>query len=199
MEYLFICFAVIAGYLIGSINSALVIGGFYGTDIRKQGSGNAGATNAVRVLGKKLGILVFFGDFLKGIIACFVGHLLFKNQLYAGVFAVVGHIFPLYYGFKGGKGVSTILGVLLFLDWKIFLITGALMLILISVTKIVSLSTLTGLLVAFLMFAFLHKGEYILIIGVLLLVVISFIKHKENIKRLINGTENKFGSKKREE
>lgn len=196
MEFLFIILSVILGYLIGSINSALLIGGIKGIDIRTKGSGNAGATNAVRVLGKKTGILVFFGDFIKGIIACFIGWLLHKNQIYAGVFAVIGHVFPLYYGFKGGKGVSTILGTLLFLDWRIFLIAGAWMLLFIGITKIVSVSTLSGLVLATVLFGVFHKTEYELIIGVLVLTVLSFVKHRENIKRLLNGTENKFGKKK---
>lgn len=196
MEILFIALSAVLGYLIGSINSALVIGGVKGVDIRTKGSGNAGATNAVRVLGKKTGILVFFGDFLKGILACFVGFLLQKNQIYAGVFAVIGHVFPIYYGFKGGKGISTILGTLLFLDWKIFLITGVWMLLFIGITKIVSVSTLSGLLVALVLFAIFYWDNYALVLGVLVLVVLSFVKHRENIKRLLNGTENKFGKKK---
>lgn len=196
MKFLFVILSAVLGYLIGSINSALVIGGMKGVDIRKSGSGNAGATNAVRVLGKKTGILVFFGDFLKGVLACFIGWLIGKNQIYAGVFAVIGHVFPLYYGFKGGKGISTILGTLLFLDWRIFLISGAWMLIFIGITKIVSVSTLSGLLVAFILFAVLHMGDTALIVGVLVLVILSFVKHRENIKRLLNGTENKFGKKK---
>ena len=196
MKILFVILSAVLGYLIGSINSALVIGGMKGVDIRKSGSGNAGATNAVRVLGKKTGILVFFGDFLKGVLACFIGWLIGENQIYAGVFAVIGHVFPLYYGFKGGKGISTILGTLLFLDWRIFLISGAWMLIFIGITKIVSVSTLSGLLVAFILFAVLHMGDTALIVGVLVLVILSFVKHRENIKRLLNGTENKFGKKK---
>lgn len=196
MEFVFIILAIVCGYLIGSVNSALVIGGLKGIDIRTQGSGNAGATNAVRVLGKKTGILVFFGDFLKGVLACFIGYLLHKNQIYAGVFAVIGHVFPLYYGFKGGKGISTILGTLLFLDWRIFLISGAWMLIMIGITKIVSVSTLSGLLLALVLFAVMHYGNFVFIGGVLVLVVLSFIKHRTNIVRLLNGTENKFGKKK---
>ena len=198
MINIYLVLSALIGYLVGSINTALVIGKFKGIDIRQQGSGNAGATNAVRVLGKKTGIMVFFGDFIKGILACLIGYLLCKNPAVAGVFAVVGHVFPVYYGFKGGKGISTILGVLLFLDWRIFLISGVWMLLLIGVTKIVSLSTLSGLLVAFILFVLFHFGDWILIGGVLILVVLSFVKHKENIKRLLNGTENKFGKKKDE-
>ncbi len=195
MDYLYMAIAALGGYLLGSVNTALVIGSLSGVDIRTKGSGNAGATNAVRVLGKKIGVLVFLGDFIKGILACLIGWLLFQNQLIAGVFAVVGHVFPLYYGFKGGKGVSTVLGVLLFLDWKIFLVTGIVMLLLIGLTKIVSISTLTGLVVMCILFFVLHKGAFLLQGGVIILTFLIFITHRANIKRLLNGTENKFGKK----
>lgn len=196
MQYVYMILSLVLGYLLGSVNTALLIGRTMGVDIRTKGSGNAGATNATRVLGKKVGISVFLGDFLKGVLACFVGYLLFKNQMIAGVGAVLGHIFPLYYGFKGGKGVSTILGVILFADWRIFLITGILMLILIGITKIVSISTLSGLVVMSVCFVLMHKGDYVLICGAVLLTVLTFITHHANIKRLLNGTENKFGKKK---
>lgn len=198
MQILYTVISAVIGYLLGSVNTSLVIGSILGVDIRKQGSGNAGATNAVRVLGKKAGILVFLGDFLKGVIACFAGWLLFKNHIVSGIFAVIGHILPLYYGFKGGKGISTILGVLLFTDWRIFVIAGAWMLLMIYITKIVSVSTLSGLVVATIISCFLHKGEYAIVSGILLLTVITFITHRQNIRRLLNGTENKFGKKKDE-
>ncbi len=197
MGILFVIISAIIGYLIGSINTSLVIGSAMGVDIRKQGSGNAGATNAVRVLGKKVGVFVFFGDFLKGILACLIGWLIFKNHLVSGVFAVLGHVFPVYYNFKGGKGVSTVLGVLLFFDWKIFLICGLWMLIMIHLTKIVSISTLSGLVLATILGFVLHSGEYIAY-AILMLTIVIFITHRANIKRLLNGTENKFGKKKDE-
>lgn len=198
MQILYTVISALIGYLLGSVNTSLVMGSILGVDIRKQGSGNAGATNAVRVLGKKAGILVFLGDFLKGVIACFAGWLLFKNHIVSGIFAVLGHILPLYYGFKGGKGISTILGVLLFTDWRIFVIAGLWMLLMIYITKIVSVSTLSGLVLATIISAFLHKGEYAIILGILFLTVITFITHRQNIRRLLNGTENKFGKKKDE-
>ncbi len=189
--------SAIIGYLIGSINTSLVVGFAMGVDIRKQGSGNAGATNALRVLGKKVGVIVFLGDFLKGILACLVGWLIFKNHLISGIFAILGHVFPVYYNFKGGKGVSTVLGVLLFFDWKIFLICSAWMIIMIYLTKIVSISTLSGLIIATVLGFVLHNGELISY-AILMLTVVIFITHRANIKRLLNGTENKFGKKKDE-
>ena len=194
---MFVIISAVIGYLIGSINTALVIGSVMGVDIRNQGSGNAGATNAVRVLGKKVGIMVFFGDFLKGILACLIGWLIFKNHLISGVFAIIGHVFPLYYNFKGGKGVSTVLGVLLFFDWKIFLICGIWMLLMIYLTKIVSISTLSGLVLSTVLSFILHNGENISY-AILMLTIMIFITHRTNIKRILNGTENKFGKKKDE-
>lgn len=198
MQILYTIFSALIGYLLGSVNTSLVIGSVSGVDIRKQGSGNAGATNAVRVLGKKAGILVFLGDFLKGVLACFIGWFFFKNHIASGIFAVLGHILPLYYGFKGGKGISTVLGVLLFIDWRIFVIAGVWMLLMIYITKIVSVSTLSGLVLATIISAFLHSGEKTIILGILFLTVITFITHRQNIRRLLNGTENKFGKKKDE-
>ena len=192
--------SAVVAYLIGSLNGALVIGKIKGVDIRKQGSGNAGATNAVRILGKKTGYVVFLLDFIKGILACLVAKLIFSDvaACYAGVFVVLGHVFPIYYGFKGGKGISTIVGVIAVLDWRIFIFAAVWMIGMILITKIVSLSTLSGVLGVTVLFAVLHYGDWQLIGASAILTVITFVKHRENIKRLLNGTENKFGKKKQE-
>lgn len=200
MNILYTVLSVVIGYLLGSFNGALVIGKVKGVDIRTQGSGNAGATNAVRIMGKKTGYLVFLLDFLKGVIACLACKFLFGDlyAVYAGLFVVLGHVFPLYYGFRGGKGISTILGVILVWDWRIFLIAALWMGVMILVTKIVSISTLSGILLTTILFAVLHTEQWQLIIASAVLTIITFVKHRENIKRLLNGTENKFGKKKQE-
>ncbi len=199
MEWTYIVSAI-AAYLIGSLNGALVIGKIMGVDIRTKGSGNAGATNAVRILGKKTGYIVFLLDFIKGILAVLAAKLIFSDTdaSIAGLFVVLGHVYPVYFGFKGGKGISTIVGVIAVWDWRIFVFAAVWMIGMILITKIVSLSTLTGVLGVTVLFAVLHPGNWILIGASALLTVITFVKHRANIKRLLNGTENKFGKKKQE-
>ncbi|MBR3943308.1 MAG: glycerol-3-phosphate 1-O-acyltransferase PlsY [Clostridia bacterium] len=199
MEWTYVI-AAVAAYLIGSLNGALVIGKIMGVDIRTKGSGNAGATNAVRILGKKTGYIVFLLDFIKGILAVLAAKLIFdENEAsLAALFVVLGHVYPVYFGFKGGKGISTIVGVIAILDWRIFVFAAVWMIGMILITKIVSLSTLTGVLGVTILFAVLHWGNWILIAVSALLTVITFVKHRANIKRLLNGTENKFGKKKQE-
>ena len=199
MEWTYVI-AAIAAYLIGSLNGALVIGKVMGVDIRTKGSGNAGATNAVRILGKKTGYIVFLLDFIKGILAVLAAKLIFDETeaSLAALFVVLGHVYPVYFGFKGGKGISTIVGVIAILDWRIFIFAAVWMIGMILITKIVSLSTLSGVLGVTVLFAVLHWGDWVLIAVSALLTVITFVKHRANIKRLLNGTENKFGKKKQE-
>ena len=191
--------AVIAAYLIGSINNAIIICKFKNVDIKSVGSGNAGATNTVRALGKKYGIAVFFLDFLKGVISVLVGNF-FQVGFYCAIASVIGHVFPIYFGFKGGKGVSTAFGALALCDVRIALILGAVVLILILTVKIVSLSVLICyFLLPFLVLTLngfvVNEFFYISI----LLSLIIYFTHRENIKRLLSGTENKFGNKKNQE
>ena len=120
----------LVGYFIGSVNTSIIVSKVLGTDIRQHGSGNAGLTNTLRVLGAKAGILVILGDVLKGIIACYLGKYLlgalydFSNagMLFGGLGAILGHNFPIYFGFKGGKGILTTASIVAVIDIKIFLI-----------------------------------------------------------------------------
>ena len=200
MLYIKILAVVIAGYLIGSISSAILVGKFKGIDIRTKGSGNAGATNVTRVLGKKLGVVVFLIDFFKGVIACLVGFMVSHEVgVVCGFAAILGHNFPIYFGFRGGKGVSTSFGVILCLDWRIALILGTLELIMISTVKIVSVSSLTVFALLPVVTLILNMGTYYSnVIVTILLAILVFWRHRENISRLINGTENKFGQKRGE-
>ncbi|MBO5454546.1 MAG: glycerol-3-phosphate 1-O-acyltransferase PlsY [Clostridia bacterium] len=191
--------AVIISYLIGSLNNAIIICKFKNVDIKSVGSGNAGATNTVRALGKKYGIAVFLLDFFKGAVSAGIGFI-FGVEHFCAVASIVGHVFPVYFGFKGGKGVSTSYGALAVCDIRVAAILGILELILILTTKIVSLATLISFVllpvVVYLFNGF--KIDYLFITSVILCIMI-FFTHRTNIIRLINGTENKFGKKNKGE
>ncbi len=191
--------AVIIAYLIGSLNNAIIICKFKNVDIKSVGSGNAGATNTVRALGKKYGIAVFFLDFLKGVIAVLIGKY-FGVQHYCAVASVIGHVFPVYFGFRGGKGVSTSYGALALCDIRAAAILGILELILILTVKIVSLATLISfILLPVLVFVFSGFNINSMFVTSVILCVLIFFTHRTNIIRLINGTENKFGKKNKGE
>lgn len=192
----------LCGYLIGSIPFALVIGKvFYHTDVREHGSGNPGGTNAGRVLGKKAGLSVIILDAVKSLLIMVIFQFWNKEAaLYAGAFAAVGHCFPVFAGFKGGKAVATtfgfLLGVGLFISpqalLEIFVIPLAVFLILLRISKYVSLSAMVALVcAAILSFIFQARLDVSLLISILALFVIY--RHHENIDRLRKGTERKVG------
>ncbi len=194
----------VIGYLLGSISTSILVGKFIGKiDIREYGSGNAGATNTLRVLGKKAAVFVILGDALKGALSVLIAEILcvsFKvdNNLpmyLAGFFAVIGHNFPLYFGFKGGKGVLTSIVTILVLDLKIGLITLVFSLLIMIVTKYVSLGSCFGAVLIMILAPLLRRGDVYFIALCLILAVLVLVKHKSNIKRLLNGTESKLGSK----
>ncbi|MFD1848906.1 glycerol-3-phosphate 1-O-acyltransferase PlsY [Oceanobacillus bengalensis] len=190
MEY--VLFALIA-YLFGSIPSALLVGKIgYNIDIREQGSGNLGATNTFRVLGKKAGIIVTLSDILKGTVAVLLP-LLFDaevNRLVIGIFAVIGHTYPIFAKFKGGKAVATSGGIILGINPILFLIMVSTFLITLYITKYVSLSSMiTGVISVIISIFFKDVG---LIIVISLLTIFVFYRHRENIKRIRKGTEPKI-------
>lgn len=199
---------LITAYLLGSIPSAVWYGRiFFKIDIREHGSGNAGATNSLRTLGKKAGVIVLLLDFLKGYLAIQLATLLAPYQdivskewlqsIY-GVMAIIGHLYPIFAQFKGGKGVATALGVIAAVNpWATLVCVAAFILIVLA-TKYVSLGSLLAGVLFPIQLAVGLWGEspraYILFgFGVFLLLVIT---HRENIVRLASGTENKFGAKK---
>lgn len=187
--------SAVLAYLIGSINNAILICGAKGIDVKKVGSGNAGATNTVRALGKKYGVIVFILDFLKGVISCAVAKLIAGENFVAiaGIFAILGHIFPLYHGFKGGKGVSTTYGTLVMINFWAGLIVGLLHIILIKTTKIVSISTIISFVILpFAMLIFNPGNYYLNVIFTAIISIIVIAAHKDNIIRLIKGEENSF-------
>jgi acyl phosphate:glycerol-3-phosphate acyltransferase len=185
-------------YLIGSIPSGLIIGKvFYKTDIREHGSGNLGGTNTFRTLGVKAGLVVTLADILKGTLAAALPALLTTdmNPLLAGVFAVVGHTYPIFAGFRGGKAVATSGGVLLFCAPFMFITLLAAFFISLYITKYVSLSSIiagvTGVLYA-LISGFILEWDIPLLIVILLLASFVIYRHRANIKRIINKTEPKI-------
>ncbi len=196
----FIIFSVI-NYLIGSIPSGLIIGKvFYDTDIRDYGSGNMGATNAGRVLGAKSGYIVFIMDALKGMVPYLIESLIDPNvALYSVFFIAIGHCWPCFAQFKGGKGVATIAGIIIAISigsWKMLVfacvIPLALWLIIKVKTGLVSLGSLYAVLLSAVMSTFASDNVAVTIVETLLF-VLTAIRHKENIKRLLNGTEQPAG------
>ncbi|AMW98978.1 MULTISPECIES: glycerol-3-phosphate 1-O-acyltransferase PlsY [Rummeliibacillus] len=190
---------VVLAYLIGSIPSGLWVGKvFYKTDIRQHGSGNLGATNTFRTLGKKAGIAVTLMDILKGTLATILPILaVFQGSgihpLVAGIIAVVGHMFPIFAGFRGGKAVATSAGILLGYHWPIFILLLIAFLLCLKVYKMVSLASMFAAVVAFiyaLIYGILYN-EYLLLIIISIIVVFIFYRHRSNISRIKKGTEPK--------
>ncbi len=195
-----IILCLIFGYLFGSLNFAIIYSKLKGDDIRNHGSGNAGATNVLRTYGKGAAAIVFLLDILKGVIAVMITRIFFDDMLYdcaSALGAVLGHNFPFYYGFKGGKGVATSLAVLLVLHYPTALIAMATFIIVVLTTKYVSLSSILAALAAmagaFILFKVDVFSIFCLIIGSL-----CIYRHRSNIKRLIKGTESKLGQKRKD-
>lgn len=184
-------------YLIGCFSSAYFVGKvFKRIDIRAHGSGNVGSTNAMRVMGKKLGILTFLLDFSKGIIAVLIGYWIlgFNGGLIASIFVVIGHDWPVFIGFRGGKGVATTLSALAILNFPTALIAIIIGVVVAIISKYVSLGSLVFLSLIPIISTLLTKAfNKQLFITTIILALIGIYRHKENIKRIIKGTENKIG------
>lgn len=192
--------AAIVGYLLGSLNTSLIIGKFYKTDVRQHGSGNAGMTNTLRTLGKKAALFVIIGDLAKGIMAYIAGYYIYGGQfggMLGGTACIIGHVWPVFFGFKGGKGVLTTLAVLLMFDWQIALGLLVVFIIILLLTKYVSLGSIIAAFLFPIAAAVLGRGAQTMIFSGMIAAMVIF-KHHKNIGRLISGTESKFslGSKK---
>ena len=196
--------ALLAGYLLGSINTSLVIGKFYKVDVRQHGSGNAGMTNTLRTLGKFQAMLVIVGHILKGILACVIGNIILSDtaELYdsiglmiGGLGSILGHNWPVYFGFKGGKGVLTTFAVIMMMGPLIGLILLSIFILIVLITRYVSLGSMIAA-VLFPAVAFLMGNEIIFIIFAGVIGFLVIVRHKSNIERLINGEESKLGAKK---
>ncbi|OON92935.1 MAG: acyl-phosphate glycerol 3-phosphate acyltransferase [Epulopiscium sp. Nele67-Bin001] len=202
----------VIGYLFGGIQNAIVYSRLKGTDIRNHGSGNAGTTNVMRTFGRKAGLMIFALDVLKAAIAVVVARLIFKETsivagLYAAIGAIIGHSYPLFFGFKGGKGIAVTVGSIYMIDIRIGILVSIAFGISLKLTKMVSFSSmiLTGL-VPILLFVFYRNGSSfnfvgnsscveIVILGAVI-AAITILRHKSNIERILNGTEAKVGQKK---
>lgn len=210
----YIIMAIIA-YLIGSINFSVILSKkMAGFDVREKGSGNAGSTNMLRSVGKKAAAITLICDILKGVVSIGIAILLgnvienMNRELLlqiAGIAVVIGHTFPIFFGFKGGKGVATSLGVILMSNWQIGLICLVFALVLMVLTKMVSLGSCAAAVLFPVLTLFINtnytvlsegkSGKVYLIYSILLAAIVLF-NHRSNIKRILNGTENKVGSKK---
>lgn len=203
----YIIVAVLA-YLIGSINFSVIISKkLAGFDVREKGSGNAGTTNVLRVVGKRAALITLVCDILKGVVSVLLAlilGLIIKNidrafliQI-AGIFVVIGHTFPIFFGFKGGKGVATSIGVLIMTNWKIGLICLVFGLVVIAITRMVSLGSIAAAILCPVLSLFISTNFIVEASGIkylvysLILALIVIFNHRENIKRIVSGTENKL-------
>ena len=203
----YIIVAVIA-YLLGSISFSVIISKkIAGFDVREKGSGNAGSTNVLRTVGKKAAVLTLICDVLKGVVAVLIATLVGKIwkeldgallvQL-AGIFVIIGHTFPIFFKFKGGKGVATSLGVLLITNWQIGLICLVFALVLMALTQMVSVGSIGAAilypaLTIFITQNYIVTGNYI--ISSIIIAVLVVFNHRSNVKRLLSGTENRINLK----
>ncbi len=208
----YIVVAIIA-YLIGSISFSVIISKkMAGFDVREKGSGNAGSTNVLRTVGKKAALITLVCDILKGVVAILIAILAGKiikgldNALLvqlAGVFVIIGHTFPVFFKFKGGKGIATSLGVLLTINWQIGLICLVFALVLIILTKMVSVGSIAAAILFPVLVIFINQNYIVpessnwsyLIFSIIIAILVIF-NHRANVKRILNGTENKISFKK---
>jgi acyl phosphate:glycerol-3-phosphate acyltransferase len=187
--------ALALGYLLGSIPFGLILTRLAGKgDIRRIGSGNIGATNVLRTGSKWLAALTLVLDCLKATAAIVLGRLLFGpgTQAFAAAGAFVGHLYPVWLGFRGGKGVATLLGILIALLWPAALVYAAVWILLLLTLRISSLAGMTAVVTAPIVAAALHSAYFLMLLGFAVLVL---WKHRENILRLTKGTEPRIGSK----
>lgn len=205
---------VVIGYLFGLIQTGYIYGKIKNIDIRKHGSGNAGTTNALRTLGWKAGVITFIGDCLKCVLAVTVVQFLFLQDpcqllysMYAGLGAVLGHNFPFYLKFKGGKGIASTAGLILAVDPMMFLIVAAVFIGIVLITQYVSLASIVIMILFVVMVVV--KGEsgmlflpnfdrylYEYYTIAIVLALLAIWRHRANIKRLLSGTENKTDVRK---
>ena len=203
METICVIVSSVIAYLLGSINTAIIFSSLKGKDIRKEGSGNAGATNTLRVMGKKAAALVAVFDGLKGVVSVLFARLicmLFNVQspisiYFSALFVMIGHVYPLYFSFKGGKGVMTTIAVIFMLDWRIGLILFVLCIAIMLTSRYVSLGSCIGAALFPVLVAVLHTNDKAFIVIAMLIGALAIFKHRANISRLMKGTESKLNFK----
>jgi glycerol-3-phosphate acyltransferase PlsY len=198
-----IIISLLFGYVFGCFSTGYFIGKLYKVDIRKYGSGNVGMTNALRTLGAKAGVMTLIGDLIKAVIPMLlVKYLIFKGDenidllaLYTGLGVVLGHNYPVWLKFKGGKGIAATSGVLVAFDPWIIPVGLPLFVLIVAVTKYVSLGSLFIAVLFPVWVLIKHTGDIHMLILSLIFMLLAFIRHRLNIKRIIDGTENKFGQR----
>ena len=196
MDWYFIALICIAAYLIGAINFATIIAKAKHMNIKKVGSGNPGTMNVLRSVGKVWGVLTFILDALKGVIAALVGRYLingidnFEMLFLVGLFAIIGHIFPIYSKFKGGKGVATSMGVLMVACTIVGPITIAVLILFLTLYKYGFVGSILAITFLSIYCSIVHKNSIIIIVICVIIWVLVTLSHRSNIKRLIKGEEN---------
>ncbi|MCX7599853.1 MAG: glycerol-3-phosphate 1-O-acyltransferase PlsY [Armatimonadetes bacterium] len=191
--------AVVFAYFLGGVPVGLVVARRHGVNLFKVGSGNIGTTNVVRALGVKVGLLVWLGDVAKGLVAALVALVLTHSEpvlAACGAAVVTGHCWSPYLRFRGGRGIATSLGVLLVVDWRVGLLAFALWILVVVITKIVSVASLAAA-VSLLPLASIFHPTPPLILMTGYLTCLAFYRHKENIERLLRGEEHRFGGRKK--
>lgn len=182
----------VIGYLIGCVMTAYIVSKRQGIDIKESGSHNMGASNVYICVGKISGVITGFFDILKGFLACAVSSILFQNPnavLMAGVFAVIGHLYPFWLKFKGGKGLATIMGVLLYLDIRVAAIAAILIVAITLSTDYISIGTISVAVLSILYMIFIGNYAILPKLFFIFTAFIIIVKHRENVFRIIHGTE----------
>ncbi|MDO5406136.1 MAG: glycerol-3-phosphate 1-O-acyltransferase PlsY [Eubacteriales bacterium] len=205
---------LLMGYVFGLFQTGYLYSRAHSIDIRNYGSGNSGSTNILRVMGVKAGLVVFLGDAFKMIFACLLTRYLFREQpdmmyvylLYTGFGVVMGHNYPFYMGFKGGKGIAASAGLLASTDWRVMLVCLVVFVTIVAVTRYVSLGSILVMILFFIgMVFFGYRGDYGIATAHLMefygmagvIAGMGIWRHHSNIRRLLSGTENKLGAKKK--
>ncbi|MDD3174396.1 MAG: glycerol-3-phosphate 1-O-acyltransferase PlsY [Herbinix sp.] len=198
-----IILCLIFGYLFGCFSTGYVVGKLNKVDIRKYGSGNVGTTNALRTLGAKAGAITLLGDAIKAVIPIILVRLVLFSKydnvellaLYTGLGVVIGHNYPVWLKFKGGKGIAATGGAMAAFDPLIIPVGLPLFVLIVAVTRYVSLGSLFIAILFPIWILIRNPGQIHMLIVALVFMILAFIKHRSNIKRLLNGTENKIGQK----
>ncbi len=193
-----------AGYLLGCVSTGILVSNRAGVNIRTVGSHNTGASNVLRVLGLKKGLITFLGDFLKATLACWLGSLLLPaatfgiegfGMMLGGLCAVLGHNWPVFFNFKGGKGVACSAAVIFFVNPLWGIVAIAICVGVIALTRFISLGSMTMLFCYMVLMMVTHVGQWAVYAFTAALFALVVVRHRGNIKRLIDGTESKIGQK----
>jgi glycerol-3-phosphate acyltransferase PlsY len=199
--------ALVAGYILGSVNTSVIAGNIYGESTRKKGSGSTGLNNTLRAHGPQAALVVIVGDVLKGVVACLLGYLLTASEfgserlfdlktpnlglLLAGTSCIIGHIFPVFFQFKSGRGILTAASVVFMIDWRIGAIAVCLFIIVLLITRYVSVSSMIAAAGFPIVCLIMEKPSYTMVYSISIALLI-IIHHRKNIGRLVNGAEAKI-------